>query len=113
MSGISISVDVKIDTSALDAMAAGLPAKASQAVMKTAAAIEADAKDEAPVDTGALRNSIHTEKEDELTAVVSDGVEYGIYQELGTRKMAAQPFLIPAVERNVDTLIDNIRSAFA
>jgi HK97 gp10 family phage protein len=25
-------------------------------------------------------------------------VEYGVYQEFGTSKMAAQPFLVPAIE---------------
>lgn len=30
--------------------------------------------------------------------IVADGVTYGIYQELGTSKMAAQPFMVPAVE---------------
>ena len=33
------------------------------------------------------------------TQYVADGVEYGIYQELGTRHMAAHPFMRPAVER--------------
>lgn len=30
--------------------------------------------------------------------IVADGVEYGVYQELGTVKMSAQPFMRPAVE---------------
>ena len=30
--------------------------------------------------------------------IVADGVEYGIYQELGTSKMTAQAFMGPAVE---------------
>jgi len=30
--------------------------------------------------------------------VVADGVEYGAYQEFGTSKMAAQPFMRPAIE---------------
>jgi len=30
--------------------------------------------------------------------IVADGVNYGIYQELGTSKMGAQPFMSPAVE---------------
>ena len=33
-----------------------------------------------------------------VTAIVADGVEYGIWQETGTSKMAAQPFMVPAVE---------------
>ena len=30
--------------------------------------------------------------------IVADGVEYGIYQELGTHRTAAHPFMRPAVE---------------
>lgn len=30
--------------------------------------------------------------------IVADGVEYGIYQELGTKRMGAHPFMRPAVE---------------
>lgn len=35
-----------------------------------------------------------------ITRWVHDGVEYGVYQELGTSRMGAQPFLRPAVEAN-------------
>jgi len=31
---------------------------------------------------------------------VHDGVEYGVFQELGTDKMAAHPFMRPAIEAN-------------
>lgn len=35
-----------------------------------------------------------------ITRWVHDGVEYGIYQEMGTHKMAAQPFMRPSIEAN-------------
>ncbi len=31
--------------------------------------------------------------------IVADGVDYGLYQELGTTKMAAQPFMVPTAEQ--------------
>lgn len=34
----------------------------------------------------------------DVVRLVADGVEYGIYQELGTSKAPAQPFMTPAVE---------------
>ena len=62
------------------------------------------AKDNAPVDTGALRDSGHIEKEDEITylivfdAPVLDGQgSYARYVEEGTSKMDAQPYLRPAI----------------
>ena len=38
--------------------------------------------------------------EGDLEAVVSVGAEYGVYQEYGTSRMPAQPYLTPAVEAN-------------
>ena len=51
----------------------------------------------APVDTGRLAGSINLSLEDGgLTAVTRDGVNYGVYNDLGTRFMSAQPFMTPA-----------------
>lgn len=49
------------------------------------------------VDTGALRASIHVEMTDALTALLSDGVAYGIHLEFGTTRMAARPFMTPVI----------------
>ena len=46
---------------------------------------ETYAKQDCPVDTGRLRNSIaHTVNEEELAAYIGSNVEYAPYQELGT-----------------------------
>jgi HK97 gp10 family phage protein len=39
-------------------------------------------------------------------------VEYGIFQELGTSKMPAQPFLIPALEAWRNRFLDAFRELF-
>lgn len=58
---------------------------------------ESFAKKKCPVDTGNLRNSISNKVEmSEKSAYIGTNVEYAPYVELGTRKMAAQPFLTPA-----------------
>lgn len=49
------------------------------------------------VDTGALRASVHVTPLKKNTYAVQDGVEYGVYLELGTPKMARRPWLYPAV----------------
>lgn len=103
---VSLSVSVVIDTAILDGLVAAAPGKAKAAVLQGAYMIEADAKQLAPVDTGALRNSIESEQGEGISAVVHDGVEYGIWQELGTSKMAAQPFMIPALEKNAGAIRD-------
>ena len=61
---------------------------------------EAYAKEECPVDTGTLRNSI-SHAVDDNTAIIGTNVEYAPYVELGTSKMDAQPYLRPAVENHV------------
>ena len=50
-----------------------------------------------PVDTGRLRDSIAHEVEDG-TVYLSADTEYAPFVELGTRRAAAKPFLIPAME---------------
>ena len=41
---------------------------------------------------------------DDLTAYIAVGANYGIYVEYGTRHMAAQPYLTPAVEAGQSAL---------
>lgn len=65
---------------------------------------EDHAKEYAPVDTGHLKKSIHhAVAEDENAAYVGtndDEVDYAVFQELGTVKIPAHPFLKPAVAQH-------------
>lgn len=72
--------------------------KARLVVAKTARDIEADAKGFAPVDTGNLKGSITTDVRG-LSAEIGPTANYGVFQELGTSKMAPQPFMGPAADR--------------
>ena len=61
--------------------------------------VRAEAKALAPVDTGALRRSIRIKteiKDGQIIGKVGTYLHYGKYVELGTSKMYAQPFLLPA-----------------
>lgn len=91
---------ITIDTSILDKMTAEMKPKARGIVEKYGTAIAGDAAKNAPVDTGALRSSILAASKmiADLVFRIQDGVNYGVFQELGTSKMAAQPFIVPAVE---------------
>lgn len=108
----------------LPELSAALAKAAEQIVRKAALDIERGAKERAPVATGYLRNSIyavtHTSSDygqgggeppkgasllpevekpkDGHTAYVAVGANYGAFVELGTSKMAAQPYLIPAAD---------------
>jgi HK97 gp10 family phage protein len=55
----------------------------------------------APVDTGRLRSSIFVRRGDGYVEVGSN-VQYAAYVEFGTRHMAAQPYLRPAIMMGVE-----------
>jgi len=76
----------------------------NKALIKSALLVEGEAKNLAPVDTGNLRNSLTHEVEGQ-EAYVGTPVSYAIFQELGTSKMAAQPFLNPALESNKENIL--------
>ena len=65
--------------------------------------VEGDAKLRCPVDTGNLRSSI-THVTDEEKTTIGTNVEYAIWQEKGSSRTKAQPFLTPAVENNKGTI---------
>lgn len=88
---------VTLDTRVLDNLIKTAPNRISAILRTSVFAIVGDAKIRAPVATGALRNSIDAEEKNKLLWHIHDGVEYGIFQELGTSRMRAQPFLTPAV----------------
>lgn len=94
MSGFEIKVD-RIDLTLEKVEAA--TAKGLEACGLVA---EGYAKDKAPFDTGRLLNSISHAVDDD-TVYIGTNVEYAPYQEMGTYKMKAQPFLRPALENNV------------
>lgn len=78
--------------------------KAVQVIGKSAADITRDAKNFAPVDTGNLRASIGYDtynQGDEMLAEIGPTASYGLHQEVGTSRMAPQPYMSPAFNRNV------------
>ncbi len=56
-----------------------------------------DAKDNVPVKTGALRDSIQMQKNGDKSIYVGSDKEYAIYLELGTRHITPRAFLRRAV----------------
>lgn len=65
--------------------------------------VTADAKAHAPVDTGALRDSIQYElagSGPDVSARVGSDLPYAAHVELGTSTQAPQPYLRPAATRS-------------
>jgi hypothetical protein len=60
-----------------------------------------------PVDTGFLRSRLDVEvTEDQI--ILTDDADYAVFIELGTSKMAAQPFLVPGAIAAGDDLMANL-----
>ena len=70
----------------------------TEVLCTVSAEVRDDAKTGCPVLTGHLKNSIDNEVIGD-TARVGSNVEYAGYVEEGTRHMAAQPYLRPALYR--------------
>lgn len=119
--------EIKLDTRELDRIARQLNIKREAVGRRMAFQIEKLAKELAPKRYGALRNSIYTvtgrhngyesasasakaanpkvntaphpTPTGNVIANVGPSVDYAEYQEFGTSRMAAQPYLTPAVEQ--------------
>lgn len=78
-----------------------------EAVTESCEDLTAKAMEKTPVDTGTLRASIHVESVvqsgNTVTGTVATGGEaneYAAFVEMGTSKMAAQPYMTPALIEN-------------
>ena len=122
---VSIKVNVKDASERLDSLENELPNLLEKALEKACLIVENSAKENCPVDSGQLRQSIKHEV-DGLTGEIGTNVEYAPYIEIGTgiystqgngrqtpwkyqdakgqwhttKGMKAQPFLKPALESN-------------
>lgn len=83
-----------------------------EVVKKNGADMHQKALELVPVDTGTLKRSITLEiKDGGLTAEVKEHTEYGVYLELGTRYMAAQPYMRPALNFVKDKFRNDLKKA--
>lgn len=104
----------QVNSVSVDLRGAGLRAQLSarDVVAKSSHQIEATSKTIAPVDTGALRNSIGTDLEDRgLTGIIGPTVEYGPYVEYGTSRMAPRAYMGPALDRHSGEFMDALSAA--
>ena len=99
-----LQVGVAFDEKALLKMDEEVEPRVANALRENAEDILWMAKALCPVETGALRASLHIEQTGEFEYMVGDGVPYGIFVEKGHRGptgqfVEPQPFLGPAVDR--------------
>lgn len=68
----------------LDTLGGDVSASTQKALLRAGGVFEKAAKDCCPVDTGHLRDSIHTEAKDANTVSVGTNMDYAAYVEYGT-----------------------------
>ena len=86
------------------------PSSCDNALEASGEAIVSTAKDNCPVETGALKESIKT-KTTNGKSVTGSNLEYAPFVEYGTLDTPARPFLYPALESNKDKIINNFKEA--
>jgi HK97 gp10 family phage protein len=93
--------------SRLPEIAAAIPQVMDEVEEAGAEMVARDAKARVHVRSGDLREAIHTDKQDEGTYVVAGNTEvfYGHMEELGTSHSAPHPFLVPALEENIEPIV--------
>lgn len=108
-----MTANIRLDTSGLDKLSRELETDADNALLRVARQVEALTKanimSKNIIDTGALFGSIAVSPRGKGVYWVHDGVEYGIYHELGTHRIAARPFMTPAVETVYLQVVDIIK----
>ncbi len=104
---------IRLDTSELDALARGLGTSTERALASIAFQVEGVTKaniiTKDIIEFGALLGSITTTEIENGVWHVHDGVEYGVYHELGTHKIGARPFMTPAVETVSNQVADIVK----
>ena len=105
-------VQIRIVSNRIPSLPAAIRSAVAAEVQKAAFRIEADAKARVPVKTATLQRSIHTVMSNGgLTGTVGPSVFYGLYVEMGTRRMGARPFMRPAAEKNTAPFVAAVRAA--
>lgn len=119
---------VTSDTRRLNSIIVNSDRNNRQFIKAVGFSVEARAKMKDPIDIGNLVNSIYTAtsddntmpvinepdivreelpKPDNTSVFIGPSVEYGIFQELGTTIMEAQPYMLPALREIEDQLRNN------
>jgi HK97 gp10 family phage protein len=88
---------VRVVSNDIPRLPAELRGAVADQVARSSYEVQARAQAVIPVKTGTLRRSIHVVFEQGgLRGIIGPSVDYGVFVELGTRRMAARPYMRPA-----------------
>lgn len=98
MANIQVKIETEKFIAELEKLSNDVKEKVKRELVWAGVETQNRARVNCPVDTGTLRNSITYEPKGDFDVVVGAYTDYASYVEYGTRKMNAQPYLIPAFE---------------
>lgn len=99
---------------ALEALRDGLSGACAAGLTQGVSAMADGARRLCPVDTGDLKDSVCARSEAVAGGAegeVAAGAAHAVYVELGTSRMAARPFLLPACQAERGALLDAVARA--
>ncbi|MBU7015536.1 MAG: HK97 gp10 family phage protein [Theionarchaea archaeon] len=96
----------------LDRLTDEIEKSVGAALYKGGLTVEGTAKELVHVKTGFLRGSINTQQLSWDLVEVGTNCEYGPFQEFGTWKMEAHPYLYPALDQNIEMIYDMVTEGF-
>ena len=102
-------IDITYDNG-LSKIAESLSENIGEIIASGAQRVCESAKAVCPVDTGALRESISVECSGNR-AEISANTDYASYVEFGTSKMAPQPYLVPSLIEQSDSVLEAMAQA--
>lgn len=105
----AFTVDVKMSPGLKKTLGEGFKKKIDEALVNTGLEAEGICVQEAPIDTGRLRGSISSKHMGDGEVGITSDVEYWVYLQYGTSKMAANPFVTRTVEQIPKILDKNIK----
>lgn len=104
--------DLQLDTTEVEALFAELaqtPAKVDATTEEFCRDVVKSAKTRAPHRTGKLKWSIRYTKDKQNQFTIEAGAPYAGFVEYGTRKMAPQPFLEPAIKSQLSIYLNKLK----
>lgn len=103
---------VRENTRLLDAWAGQAAGDIAQAAKDSMGSGPSTPGEPPGVDTGELRDSIEVVRDRQGRWQLRVGAEHGLYLELGTSRMAARPFVRPAMMSAPETLSNRLREGY-
>ena len=111
MGAIRVFATMTVNVKGLNSLIKSMPGIASKSAARVASSVVAEAKERSRIRTGKMRRGWRKKKTGS-GYIVFDDVPWTVYNEFGTRHMAAQPMLTPAMRHAASKLSRELKALF-